>query len=148
MRIDRERMLARAGANWSTANDLADRIVRAGGLDFRTAHHVAAALVRRSLEEGKAPAEVRSKDVDAAAEEILGRPLELGDDLVRDALDPVRFVATRVSEGSVSPAEVARMQERAAESSRAAQARIARERAALDEARRQLDAAIQRIMAA
>jgi len=148
LKINRERMLERAGINWSTANDLADQIVRSTDLDFRAAHHVAAAVVRQSLEQGKLPAHVRSADVDAAAQEVHGYPLNLGDDLVRDSLDPVRFVATRTSEGGVCPAEVRKLIDRAAATSAKVAARIADERARLTAARRELDSAMNRITAA
>ena len=106
LRIDRERMAERAGSNWSTASDLADCIVKLSGLDFRRAHHIVATLVRQSEAANMRPADVGSSELDRAAEKAIGRKLELDDKIVRDALDPVRFVNTRTSEGSVGPAHV------------------------------------------
>jgi argininosuccinate lyase len=148
MKINRERMLLRAGINWSTANDLADRIVRSTALDSRSAHHIAATLVRRSLEQGKLPTEVTAADVDAAAQEALGRTVGLTDDMVRDSLDPVRFVGTRISEGGVGPSEVKKLLDRAAAISTKVRARIDTERTRLASARRKLDNAMERIAAA
>lgn len=148
MKINRERMLKRAGINWSTANDLADTIVRHTDLHFRAAHHVAAAVVRRSLERGKLPTEITSKDVDEAALEVHGRPVNLGDDRVRDSLDPVRFVATRTSEGGVCPAEVKKLLARAATTSRTVKSRLDGEHARLASASAELEAAMGRIAAA
>ena len=146
MKINRERMLHRAGINWSTANDLADRIVRNTDLNFRAAHHVAAALVRRSIERKILPTGVTSADVDAAAQEALGRSVNLGDDVVRDSLDPVRFVATRTSEGGVAPKEVKKLLDRAAAISKEVRARIDTEQARLVDAQQMLSSAIERIL--
>jgi argininosuccinate lyase len=148
LKVNRRRMLERAGINWSTANDLADTIVRHADMDFRAAHHVAAAVVRRAIEAGRLPAEIRSADVDAAAEEVHGRSLGLGDDVVRDSLDPARFVATRTSEGGVAPAEVRKLLDRAAVTSAAVKKNLDAERARLAAARHELDGAMQRILAA
>ena len=104
-----DRMRELSGACWSTASELADTIVREAGISFRRAHHVVARLVRTAMEEGVGPGEVTGGMVDRAAEEMLGLPLGLGDDVVRRALDPVEFVKTRVTEGSVNPGEVAAM---------------------------------------
>jgi argininosuccinate lyase len=141
MRVDRAHLLDRAGANWSTASSLADMLVRETELDFRRAHHVVAALVRHAQAARLRPEAVRSRDLDVAAEEILGRPLGLPDDRVRDALDPARFVATRVSRGSVAPAEVTRLLDRAAGMGAAAAAALQAEEGRLTAARSRLDAA-------
>ncbi|MFQ6074793.1 MAG: argininosuccinate lyase [Candidatus Bathyarchaeia archaeon] len=107
--VHEDRMLELSGASWSTANELADTIVREVGISFRRAHHVVARLVRIAIEEGKRPGEVTSDMVNRAAEEMLGFPLNLEDDIIRRALDPVEFINTRVTEGSVNPKEVDEM---------------------------------------
>ena len=145
--IDRARMLERAAANWTTASDLADRIVRAADLDFRRAHHVVGLLVRRATEAGRAPASIRSADVDAAAQEVLGKPLHLPDDLVRDALDAERFVRTRVSEGSVHPDEVGKQLLQAEDLLARERSRLAAEQARLATARAELERAARAVAA-
>lgn len=107
--VHEDRMRELSGSSWSTASELADTIVREVGMSFRRAHHVVARLVRIAIDEGKGPLEVTSDMVDRAAEEMLGYPLELGEDIIRRALDPVEFINTRVTEGSVNPKEVAEM---------------------------------------
>ncbi len=52
LRPDTARMAAVAGAGYATATDLADWLVRALGLPFRTAHHVTGRLVSRAEAKG------------------------------------------------------------------------------------------------
>lgn len=103
VRVNRERMSAGLVRSWSTTSNLADEIVRIRNLSFRQAHAVVGRLVRKSLEDGVLPGEVRAKHLDAAAAEVFGGPAGLSDEQVRDALDPKRFIETRTSEGSASP---------------------------------------------
>lgn len=147
LRVNRDIMADRAGENWSTASDLADCIVKECALDFRRAHHVVATLVRLSEKAGRRPGDTRAADLDRAAEEAIGRPLGLSDETVRNALDPTRFVATRQSEGSVSPGEVRKLMEQAVASAAATRGWIEAEKARLSLARRSLDAAIADVMA-
>jgi argininosuccinate lyase len=51
--------------------------------------------------------------LDRAAEETIGITLSLDDDFIRTALDPVGFINSRVTEGSVNPKEVRKMLENA-----------------------------------
>jgi hypothetical protein len=46
-----------------------------------------------------------------AAQETIGEPIEIDEPTIRDALDPEIFVRTRMTVGSVSPAEFNRMLE-------------------------------------
>jgi argininosuccinate lyase len=96
-------MRERAGVYWSTATNLADEVVRATGLPFRSVHGVVGRLVRLAIERGIAPEEVTTALLDEAAEQVLGRPLGLPDDLVRTALDPVGSVLGLVTTGSAHP---------------------------------------------
>jgi argininosuccinate lyase len=102
-------MLARAGASWATASNLADAIVRATGCSFRSAHGIVGRLVRHAVADGVSPDSVTGAMLDRAAVEITGAPVGFSDDVVRTALDPVQFVASRVTQGSVNPVEVQRM---------------------------------------
>ncbi len=109
IKVNEEVMLQRAGANWTTASNLADTIVRQAGLSFRTAHGIVGRLVRNTLHEGRLPDSVKGTDVDRAAKEIMGRAIGLTDEVVRASLDPKEFIRTRVTIGSVNPDEVKRM---------------------------------------
>jgi len=104
-----DRMKTLSGASWSTANELADTIVREVGISFRSSHHIVARLVRNAIEEGKRPWEVTSEMVEKAALEMLGTPVKLNVEIIRRALDPIEFINSRVTEGSVNPKKIAEM---------------------------------------
>jgi argininosuccinate lyase len=107
--VDRALMLRRAQENWTTASNLADEIARAADLSFREAHGVVGRVVRTAVADGVGPMELTAAHVDAAAQEVLGRSIGLDDALIHEALDPVRFIETRTTYGSVNPSEVRRM---------------------------------------
>jgi argininosuccinate lyase len=144
IRVDADLMLARARDSWTTASNLADLIARERGLSFRAAHGIVGRVVRTAAESGIAPSQLTAADVDRAAETVAGRALGLDDAQVRAALDPVAFVESRVTAGSVNPREVKAMIDEATAS-------VAAERAWLDEqqrhllsAREQLDGEVRR----
>ncbi|MCC7274934.1 MAG: argininosuccinate lyase [Alphaproteobacteria bacterium] len=107
--VHEPRMRALASENWATASNLADVLVRDRGLSYRQSHHVVGRMVRLCLEAGVVPGQATGAGLDCAALDTVGRPLGLTDGEVRDALDADRFVATRVTTGSVAPGEVDRM---------------------------------------
>lgn len=106
--VDEAEMRERAGAHWSTASSLADELARETGLPFRTTHHVVARLVRDAIDAGVTPTEVTGELLDEAAVHTTGEPLGLSTAWVAEQLDPVRFLASRVTAGSASPEQVAR----------------------------------------
>lgn len=96
-------------ASWSTASNLADALVRDTGLSYRHSHHAVGRLVRLCLTEGISPQQATGALLDEAARQTIGHPLGLSDAAVREALDVDAFVRTRVTRGSIAPAEVDRM---------------------------------------
>ena len=144
MRIRADVMLARAWENWTTASNLADEIARRAGLSFRTAHSIVGRIVRSAVEAGVAPDALTAADVDRAAEAIAGRPLGLTDEAVHEALDPVRFIETRVTAGSVNPEEVRRMLEAAAVALAGDRVWLEGRRESVGRARAELDAGVAR----
>jgi len=109
MRINRDLMAARVREDFSTVTELADTIFRETGLPFRTAHRIVGALVTEAVKAGRKPTELSARDLDAAAIQVVGRPLGLSDEVIRRALDPVRCVEVRRSKGGPSPEQVTRM---------------------------------------
>jgi argininosuccinate lyase len=99
MRPDRMRMRDAAGAGFATATDLADWLVRALRMPFRTAHHVTGRLVAR--------AEARGVDLAALtlAEMQAEEPRITAD--VFSVLTVEASVASRTSQGGTAPANVA-----------------------------------------
>ena len=106
MQVNEEIMRERAGVFWSTTSNLADELVRHTNISFRTAHHVVGRVVRNAIRDGVPPTGVTGAMVDRAAEESIGREVNLSDELVRNALDPDAFIWSRTTEGSVNPDKV------------------------------------------
>ena len=102
-------MAERASANWTTASNLADAIVRHGGFSFRSAHGIVGRLVREAGLAGLALSEVDTAFLDRVATQVAQRPAGLSEAQLRAALDPQGFVNTRVTAGSVHPDEVRAM---------------------------------------
>ncbi len=108
MDVNRELLLERAGAGYSTVTELADTLVRERGLSYRTAHAVVAAVVKLAESEGIGSAGISPGLLDRAAEGVIGEPLDLSADEVARALDPVHFVDTRALPGGPAPDETKR----------------------------------------
>jgi len=107
--IHEDRMKEIVDKSWSTANNLADFIVKEKGLSYRQAHHVVGRVVRTAIEGKKYPVELTGDMVDKAAIETIGRALGLTTKEVRDAFNPEIFVKTRITKGSINPQEIKRM---------------------------------------
>ncbi len=142
-----DRMAASLVGSWCTSSNLADVIVRERGLPFRQVHHIVARTVRNCLAQGIAPNALSSILLDEASLETTGIALQLGDAVVRDALDPRRFVETRITDGSVGPQQVARLLAHAQAERRADQQWVAQARSRLAQASQELDRAVTRLVA-
>jgi argininosuccinate lyase len=92
------RMRAAAEAGFSTATDLADWLVREGGIPFREAHHITGSAVRRAEELGVALDALPLSELTAIDARI--------DDRVYGVLSVDASVASRTSFGGTAPARV------------------------------------------
>jgi argininosuccinate lyase len=93
-----ERMRAAAGEGFSTATDLADWLVREGGIPFREAHHITGRAVKAAEERGCGLADLSIGDLKA----IDGRI----DESVFDVLSIDASVRSRTSFGGTAPDRV------------------------------------------
>jgi argininosuccinate lyase len=93
-----DRMLALAEAGFATATDLADWLVRVGGLPFREAHHVTGRAVKLAEEKGCALADVALADLQAVDARITTE--------VYSVLSVQSSVASRTSTGGTAPDQV------------------------------------------
>jgi argininosuccinate lyase len=93
-----DRMRAAAEAGFSTATDLADRLVRVAGVPFREAHHITGSVVKAA--EGKGCA---LSDLSLAALQAIDPRIDEG---VQAALSVDASVAARASEGGTAPERV------------------------------------------
>jgi len=92
------RMRAAAEAGFSTATDLADWLVREGGIPFREAHHITGRAVKLAEERGIALDQLPLEDLTAIDARI--------DDRVYGVLSVDASVASRTSFGGTAPARV------------------------------------------
>lgn len=103
--FDVERMRRRAGEDFITVTELADTLVRRERLPFRIAHEVVARAVREAHDDR---AEMTYDLLQSSAREVLGRPLALSEEEMRESLDPAYFVRVRTILGGPAPAETTR----------------------------------------
>ena len=112
IQVNTDVMRERALASFANATELADTLVRDGGLTFTQAHRVVSRVVREADAAGVTDVRALSPErVHEVAAEVVGHDVPLtADDLAR-ALNADNFVAVRTSTGGAAPAEVARMAE-------------------------------------
>ncbi len=107
LEVDRETWRTRTARNFSTMTELADLLVREHGLSFRTAHRLVSTLVNAALARGLRADGIDLALVEAAAEEVLGRPLGMAAGKLRQALDPLESVRSHAGPGGPAPWVVA-----------------------------------------
>jgi argininosuccinate lyase len=130
---------AAATEGFTGATDLAETLVLANGLDYRSAYQVVARAVAACDDHGEPLSAAR---LAAAAEEVLDRPVAVDPAVLAAALDPDRVVAdARLQPGGSAPQRV-REHAAAVRAAAAAAARWERERRAA------AAAAVDRLLAA
>lgn len=101
-----ERGLELALANFSTATELADLMVREKKLPFRIAHQIVGRTVTKAIDNHIKPDEIDAKFLDEVAIEINGEKLGLDQKTVEKALNPVEIIKARDVLGGPSPTAV------------------------------------------
>ena len=103
LRLNEEHLRERAAAEFTTATELADALVREAGLPFRTAHKVVATMVQQAVREEVDSDQLSVGRLQDAAQEVTGG--EVGFDAVQftRALDAQHFVEARNGVGGVAP---------------------------------------------
>lgn len=95
-----------AGANFATATELADVMVRERKLPFRSAHQIVGRIVSDAISEGIDTSQIDNDYVNRVSVEIIGKKLDLGEELIRQALDPLLNVKGRTVKGGCAPSAV------------------------------------------
>lgn len=103
VKINKERGLELAGANFATATDLADVIVREKQMPFRIAHKIVGRMVTDAISANIKPYEINAEFLDKITVELTEEPLGLSNDLISKALDPLENVKMRKVPGGPSP---------------------------------------------
>lgn len=108
MEINRDVLQRRAGESFAVVTQLAEAIVQYTDLSFRTAHHVVSRVVKQAIAEGKCVTEIDAAMVNACGLAVTGKTLRLTEEMVRESLDPRRFVELRDRPGGPAPKEMQR----------------------------------------
>lgn len=110
IQVNTDVMRERALSSFANATELADTLVRDGGLTFTQAHAIVSRVVREADAAGVT--DVRTIDgarVHEIARDVVGHDVSLTPDELAKALNADNFVAVRTSTGGAAPSEVARM---------------------------------------
>lgn len=103
IKIHKERGLELARANFATATDLADVIVREKQMPFRIAHKIVGRMVTDALASDMKPEEIDQAFLDDITVDITGNAMGLNNELISKALDPLENVKMRKVPGGPSP---------------------------------------------
>jgi argininosuccinate lyase len=103
IKINKKRGLELANANFATATDLADLIVKEKKIPFRTAHKIVAILVNEAVDKNIAIGDIDTDFLDKISKNLLDKPLNIHSDLIKKALDPIENIKLRNVPGGPSP---------------------------------------------
>jgi argininosuccinate lyase len=131
--VDTARMYAALESGFSQAADLAEHLMVAGGLDYRSAYDVVGTCVRRAAAEGLRGVDITGAMLDAAAAELDVPGRFAGTDLSA-VLDPGAIVRSRQSRGGAAPEVVRGMAKECADAAATALTAIRARRAGFDAA--------------
>ncbi len=110
IQVNTDVMRERALASFANATELADTLVRDGGLTFHQAHAIVSRLVREADVAGVTDIRtLTGEQVHAIARDVVGHDVSLSAEQLARALNADNFVAVRTSTGGAAPSEVARM---------------------------------------
>ena len=102
--LDVARLESRAAVGGTTLTELADHLVRAHGVPFRTAHTIAARLQQATTKPGAA----LGATLATISSDLLGVPLVYTDAQIAEILSARHFVNVRQTPGGPAPSETAR----------------------------------------
>ena len=106
--VKREAMLEHARRNFCTVTELANYLVRHDNISFREAHEIIAAVVGNLYDRGLTSAEINRAAINEVSVKEFGFETKLTDELIYEALDPVRITEAKKTLGGTAKAEVAR----------------------------------------
>jgi argininosuccinate lyase len=138
---DRQLMYRRTTSGFSSVTALAEAVLVREKLSYRVAHRIVARAVLLAVEAGKDTTGIDANVLNAAAHEMIGRPLSLDADAIAQALEPRSFIAHHAVNGGPAPAEVRRMAAHRRQQLGDERAAVTRRRNHLETARHQLRAA-------
>jgi argininosuccinate lyase len=109
LELDTERFAQIARESFVTAADVADVLALTGDVDYRSAHTIVGRAIRELVDAGEPSTRLTAVGLAAAAAATIGRPVEVDEAVLRDALDPAACAAARRQTGSSSEAAMEEM---------------------------------------
>jgi argininosuccinate lyase len=109
LQVNKHSLYERTKSSFATITELADSLTREINIPFRTSHAIVSKLVTICMEHQLVPSQVTNKHLDEAAEQVIGKPLNVSNEFVQQAMDPTEFVQKRALPGGPAPKEVKRM---------------------------------------
>ena len=102
-KFNKQRGAELAEANYSTATELADLMVKDKKLPFRMAHQIVGRTVSKAIEEGIKPSDISPDFIEIVAKELTGKTIKLDEQLVKNVLDPEKVIRSRKVIGGPAP---------------------------------------------
>ncbi len=103
LQVNAARMWTALESGFSQATDLAEYVMQARDLDYRTAYQVVGRAVRTASAGGLRGVDLDGSMIDAAAWELTGRSVGLAELDLAPVLDPRAIVETRTAAGGAAP---------------------------------------------
>ena len=103
--FDVEKLASRAAVGGTTLTELADTLVRDHGVSFRSAHAIAAAVLKAQTSNSSV---ALSSALSTASAAVLGKPLDYSEAELQRIMSPANFVAVRTTHGGPAPSETTR----------------------------------------
>jgi argininosuccinate lyase len=142
LEVDRGALADSAGQGFTTATDLAERIVLDQHLDYRSAYRLVARATALATDAGRTALTV--EDLADAAAQVLGERVPVSPDLLA-SMDPALVVATRTVAGGAAPERVREHARSVRSTAAAAEAWASAQRAKAAETKRLLVATARRL---
>ena len=104
-----ERMLEIVSSSYAPAIDLAENLVKYLRISIREAHMIVGDIVKEFAEKGLKLKDLDRNTIKDAARRVLGKELDIQNNVLEILQDPSKIPSKRVSMGAPNPREVSRM---------------------------------------
>ncbi|WP_309493575.1 argininosuccinate lyase [Candidatus Hecatella orcuttiae] len=109
LKVNRKRMREVAMESHASAVNLAEGLVKETGLSFRQAHMLVGRLVKETVNKGLKLTDLNPKALAKLSKEILGKKIEISENLFTKLVNPKLFPKRLSTLGSSNPEEIKRM---------------------------------------
>ncbi len=109
LEIKKDKMLENVIKNHITSLDLAERLTMETNLSFREAYILVGKVVKEVIAKGGYLSEVNSERITNIARHTFNKKISFNELKLKEAVDPIRSINSRISRGGPSPKEMERM---------------------------------------